>query len=256
MKQFNKEFMTQHLLVLCAMSIIGALVRNAAMTYGIDGFSCNLVFGITTTILMVIYFHVSDCIKRWLVPLLDKHIFYHLADSTEDHCLSSFVAVDSEEEVDGEEINLEDVTFVYTEETSSTAYSDYEQLRQEALEAKAKKEKNLLDSAINYTRKTFAVYMKEEHLNQLCEYITLFHSCTDAPKNPHTLKVDKSIRTIDLLHYAWNVGNIFKKKGINTATFIKRAFAEALDDIEVTTIIRKLRMEGTCIIELKSNLVA
>ena len=29
MKQFNKEFMTQHLLVLCAMSIIGALVRYA-----------------------------------------------------------------------------------------------------------------------------------------------------------------------------------------------------------------------------------
>ena len=98
--------------------------------------------------------------------------------------------------------------------------------------------------------------MKEEHLNQLCEYITLFHSCTDAPKNPHVLKVDKSIRTIDLLHYAWNVGNIFKKKGINTATFIKRAFAEALDEVEITTIIRKLRMEGTCIIELKPNLVA
>lgn len=150
---------------------------------------------------------------------------------------------------------MEDVTFVYAEETSP-AYSDYEQLRQEALEAKAKKEKNLLDSAINYTRKTFAAYMKEEHLNQLCEYITLFHSCTDAPKNPHVLKVDKSIRTIDLLHYAWNVGNIFKKKGINTATFIKRAFAEALDEVEITTIIRKLRMEGTCIIELKPNLVA
>lgn len=82
MKQFNKEFMTQHLLVLCAMSIIGALVRNAAMTYSIDSFSSNLVFGITTTILMVIYFHVSDCINRWLIPLLDKHIFYNLADST------------------------------------------------------------------------------------------------------------------------------------------------------------------------------
>ena len=47
------------------MSIIGAFVRNAAMKYGIDGFSCNLVFGITTTILMVIYVHVSDGINRW-----------------------------------------------------------------------------------------------------------------------------------------------------------------------------------------------
>ena len=234
MKLFNREIMTQHLLVLCAMSIIGAFVRNAAMKYGIDGFSCNLVFGITTTILMVIYVHVADGINRWLVILLDKHI---------------------DEDTDGEDIRIEDVTFEYAEDMSPT-YSDYEALRQEALEKKAKKEKNLLDAAIHYTRKTFAAYMKEEHLNQLCEYITLFHGSSESPKNLHVIKVDKTIRTIDLLHYAWNVGNLFKKKGIYTATFIKRAFAEALDDVEITTIIRKLRMEGNCIIELKPNLVA
>ena len=55
MKQFKKEFLTQHLLVLCAMSIIGALVRNEAMQYGVDTFSCNLTFVISTTILMVVY---------------------------------------------------------------------------------------------------------------------------------------------------------------------------------------------------------
>lgn len=214
------------------MSIIGALVRNAAMKYGIDGFSCNLAFCITTTILMVIYVHVSDGINRWFVPLLDKHI---------------------DKDTDGEDIRLEDVTFEYAEDISPT-YSDYETLRLEALEKKAKKEKNLLDAAIHYTRKTFAAYMKEEHLNQLCEYITLFQGSSESPKNPHIIKVDKTIRTIDLLHYAWNVGNLFKKKGIHTATFVKQAFAEALDDVEITTIIRKLRMEGNCIIELKSNL--
>jgi len=111
MKPFKKEFMTQHLLVLCAMSIIGAFVRNAAMKYGIDGFSCNLVFGITTTILMVIYVHVSDGINRGLVPLLDKHI---------------------DKDTDGEDISLEDVTFEYSEDISP-ADSDYEALRLEAL---------------------------------------------------------------------------------------------------------------------------
>ena len=245
MKPFKKEFMTQHLLVLCAMSIIGAFVRNAAMKYGIDGFSCNLVFGITTTILMVIYVHVSDDINRWLVP------FYKLADNTGWHDVST-ISID---DTDGEDIRIEDVTFEYAEDISP-AYSDYETLRQEALDKKAKKEKNLLDTAIQYTRKTFASYMKEEHLNHLCEYITLFHGSSESPKNPHVIKVDKAICTIDLLHYAWNVGYLFKKKGIYTATFIKRAFAEALDDVEITTIIRKLRMEGNCIIELKPNLVA
>ena len=60
--------------------------------------------------------------------------------------------------------------------------------------------------------------------------------------------VDKAIRTIDLMHYAWNIGNLFKKKGIDTATFIKQVFADALVDVEISTILRKLRMEGTCIV--------
>ena len=69
----------------------------------------------------------------------------------------------------------------------------------------------------------------------------------------HSLIVDKAIRTIDLMHYAWNIGNLFKK-GIDTATFIKQVFADALVDVEISTIIRKLRMEGTCIIELRPSL--
>lgn len=70
MKQFKKEFLTQHLLVLCAMSIIGALVRNEAMQYGVDTFSCNLTFVISTTILMVVYLHALivsyDCLPHGL----------------------------------------------------------------------------------------------------------------------------------------------------------------------------------------------
>ena len=38
------------------------------------------------------------------------------------------------------------------------------------------------------------------------------------------------------------------------ATFIKQVFADALVDVEISTIIRKLRMEGTCIIELLPSL--
>jgi predicted rRNA methylase YqxC with S4 and FtsJ domains len=68
MKQFKKEYLTQHLLVLCAMSIIGALVRNEAMQYGVDTFSCNLTFVISTTILMVVYLHALDSIVRLLAP--------------------------------------------------------------------------------------------------------------------------------------------------------------------------------------------
>ena len=88
MKQFKKEFLTQHLLVLCAMSIIGALVRNEAMQYGVDTFSCNLTFVISTTILMVVYLHALDSIVRLLAPWF-KHIFCNTVNITERKRLSS-----------------------------------------------------------------------------------------------------------------------------------------------------------------------
>lgn len=103
---------------------------------------------------------------------------------------------------EGEELNLEDVTFVYADEASSCITS-YEQLRQEALEDKAKKEKVLLNSAIDYTRRTFDAYMKEEHLNQLCDNIAIFQCCASTHMGHHSLIVDKAIRTIDLMHYVF-----------------------------------------------------
>lgn len=152
MKQFKKEFLTQHLLVLCAMSIIGALVRNEAMQYGVDTFSCNLTFVISTTILMVVYLHALDSIVRLLAPWF-KHIFCNTVNNTERKRLSSIAINETNTYDEGEELNLEDVTFVYADEASSCITS-YEQLRQEALEDKANKEKVLLNSAIDYTRRT------------------------------------------------------------------------------------------------------
>ena len=139
MKQFKKEFLTQHLLVLCAMSIIGALVRNEAMQYGVDTFSCNLTFVISTTILMVVYLHALDSIVRLIAPWF-KHILCNTVNNTERKRLSSIAINETNTYDEGEELNLEDVTFVYADEASSCITS-YEQLRQEALEDKAKKEK-------------------------------------------------------------------------------------------------------------------
>lgn len=57
------------------------------------------------------------------------------------------------------------------------------------------------------------------------------------------------------MHFGWNIGNQFKKSGIETATFIKQVFAKELSDSVVSTIKRKLRVEGTCIIKLKEELI-
>ena len=54
------------------------------------------------------------------------------------------------------------------------------------------------------------------------------------------------------MHFGWNIGKAFGKKRIHTATFIKRVFAHALRDIEVSTIERKMsHTESECKIKLE-----
>lgn len=101
-----------------------------------------------------------------------------------------------------------------------------------------------------------ALYMTEKDLQQLCEHIRAFQFATEQEceqiKTPVT--VDAKLKSIDLMHFGWNIGNQFKKSGIETATFIKYIFAKDLHDSVISTIKRKLRVEGTCIIKIKEEL--
>ena len=65
-----------------------------------------------------------------------------------------------------------------------------------------------------------------------------------------------ALKSIDLMHFGWNIGKSFGKKRIHTATFIKRVFAHALRDIEVSTVERKMsHTESECKIFLNKSLI-
>ena len=94
------------------------------------------------------------------------------------------------------------------------------------------------------------VYMSEEELNRLCGYITEY-SLGDTPREVSPVSVDSALKSIDLMHFGWNIGKAFGKRRIHTATFIKNVFAHALRDIEVSTIERKMsHTESECKIKL------
>ena len=126
---------------------------------------------------------------------------------------------------------------------------DYAQIRLSAMKAKEQAEQEKLATVLTYTRESFAPYMKEEDLNILCEYICLFHADKDIPKNARTVKVDSAIRTIDLMHFGWNIGYQFSKSGIQIAVF-----AEALKESEISTLKSKLRLDGKCTIKIDTTL--
>ena len=90
----------------------------------------------------------------------------------------------------------------------------------------------------------------EAELDRLCGYITEYSLC-DTPCEVSPVSVDSALKSIDLMHFGWNIGKAFGKKRIHTATFIKNVFAHARRDIEVSTIERKMsHTESECRIKL------
>lgn len=96
-------------------------------------------------------------------------------------------------------------------------------------------------------------YMSEEDLNRLCAYITEY-STGDTLQKISPVKVDSQLKSIDIMHFGWNIGKAFSKKRIHTATFIKNVFAHALCDLEISTIERKMsHTETQCLIKLNKD---
>ena len=132
--------------------------------------------------------------------------------------------------------------------------SQYEILRANAIAKQEHASQAKLERALDYTKQTMVAYMSEEELNRLCGYITEY-SLGDTPCEVSPVSVDSALKSIDLMHFGWNIGKAFGKKRIHTATFIKNVFARALRDIEVSTIERKMsHTESECRIKLDGEI--
>ena len=111
-----------------------------------------------------------------------------------------------------------------------------------------------LEKVISYTKQTMVAYMSEEDLNRLCAYITEY-STGDTLQKISPVKVDSQLKSIDIMHFGWNIGKAFGRKRIHTAIFIKKVFADALRDLEISTIERKMsHTESKCKIILNKKI--
>ena len=132
--------------------------------------------------------------------------------------------------------------------------TEYEVLRANAIAEHERASQAKLERVLDYTKQTMVAYMSEAELNRLCGYITEY-SLGDTQREVSPVSVDSTLKSIDLLHFGWNIGKAFGKKRIHTATFIKRVFAHALRDLEVSTIERKMsHTESECRIILDNKI--
>ena len=290
MEQKKIEHITLDLIVFGTIVIIGVLARQTALHYGWDEFSSYLILVVCSIVIGAIYLNLQMVFRQLLSPTIEKCFMRFecyrnkavvietpVAHSVlaESSINSELIICEPEPEIEIEttsdtseevsnpsysELN-EDVAELPKEETTpstntntsieeSNQPSEYEILRTNAMAEKERSSQEKLNKVIAYTKQTLVSYLDETALNRLCGYVTEYYLSDSLPKI-EPIKVDSQLKSIDIMHFGWNIGKAFGKPRLQTATFIKRVFAHTLRDSEISTIERKMsHTESECKIKL------
>ena len=228
-------YITVYLLLLIPTLSIALVTRIFSLKVMLlDGFSSNIIFLMTCILCAALYLIFKTTIDGYILPLLCKCSKIQLA-----------VAESVTKEVTNQEPKQEANLPSYQEHYDAVA----EKKRIEAEET--------LQRVLDYTMSELVHDMNESDMMTLCNYIREFQfgAATDiAQTTNQRIRLTSDIKIIDLYHFGWNIGTQYKKPGLEIAQFLKNVFAEKLYDTEVTTIVRKLRMSGTCRIKIKPEI--
>ena len=290
MEQRKIEHITLHLIVFGTIAIIGVLARQTVLHYGWDEFSSNLILVVCSIVIGAIYLNLQMAFRQLLSPTLERcfmrfECYRNKAVVVEVPALNSELAessINSEPIISEPEPEIEiEITSDITEEVSTPSWSElsenvaelpkeettpstnnntsieesnqpseYEILRTNAMAEKERSSQEKLNKVIAYTKQTLVSYLDEAALYRLCGYVTEYYLSDSLPKI-EPIKVDSQLKSIDIMHFGWNIGKAFGKPRLQTATFIKRVFAHTLRDSEISTIERKMsHTESECKIKL------
>ena len=288
MEQKKIEQITLHLIVFGTIIIIGVLARQTVLHYGWDEFSSYLILVVCSIVIGAIYLNLQMAFRQLLSPTIERCftrfecyrnkavavepsiVHQELIESTID--TEPIVSV-SEPEIETTSDTTEEVSIPSLSESNENMVelpkeevppasisnipievlnqpSEYEISRANAMAEKERASQEKLDKVIAYTKQTLVLYLDETALNRLCGYVTEYY-LSDSLFKVEPIKVDSQLKTIDIMHFGWNIGKAFGKPRLQTATFIKRVFAHTLRDSEISTIERKMsHTELACKIKL------
>ena len=288
MEQRKIEHITLHLIVFGTIAIIGVLARQTVLHYGWDEFSSYLILVVCSIVIGAIYLNLQMAFRQLLSPTIERcftrfECYRNKAVAVEPSIMHQELiesTIDTEPIVSVSEPEIE-TTSDTTEEVSMPSLSEsnenmaelpkeevppasisnipievlnqpseYEISRANAMAEKERASQEKLDKVIAYTKQTLVLYLDETALNRLCGYVTEYY-LSDSLFKVEPIKVDSQLKTIDIMHFGWNIGKAFSKPRLQTATFIKRVFTHTLRDSEISTIERKMsHTESECKIKL------
>lgn len=219
----NDHYIPQTITLGCIV-LFSLAVRSTTLSCGADGFTAFCSFLICSVVFFLLFLAVQSLLEEF---------FWHIFRPKER------VAIEAP-----------------TAPIPPPLLSDYEQFCQEAFQIKAREEQEKMEVITSYTQRTLAAYMSEEELTKLCEQITRYLSSEWSIETSQDIKVSSHLKSIDLMHFGWNISRPFGKKREDIAFFLKHTFAHTLRDIEVSSIQRKLtNTEGKYLISLCKDLV-
>ena len=227
-------YITVYLLLLIPTLSIALVTRIFSLKVMLlDGFSGNIIFLITCILCAVLYLIFKTTIDGYILPFLCK-------------CSKILLAV------------TESVTKEVTnqEPKQKANLPSYQEHYDAVTEKKRIEAEETLKRVLDYTMSELVHDMNESDMMTLCNYIREFQfgTAADIAQTTQRIRLTSDIKIIDLYHFGWNIGNQYNKPGMEIAQFLKNVFAEKLYDTEVTTIVRKLRMTGTCRIKIKTEI--
>lgn len=227
-------YITVYLLLLIPTLSIALVSRIFSLkVMMLDGFSGNIIFLITCILCAVLYLIFKTTIDGYILPFLCK-------------CSKIQLAV-------AESVTKEVTKPITRQEANLPSYQEHYDA---VTEKKRIEAEETLQRVLDYTMSELVHDMNESDMMKLCNYIREFQfgTASDFAQTTQRIRLTSDIKIIDLYHFGWNIGTQYKKSGLEIAQFLKNVFAEKLYDTEVTTIVRKLRMSGTCRIKIKPEI--
>ena len=188
---------------------------------------------------MAIYASLQTTFKQFLLPRIEAFLLRFFAFQTMKDNNDTVSVPEVPTIKDSNQATTDVIESAPTAEETISKPSEYEVMRTNFIAKKNRAIQTKLEKVIGYTKQTMVAYMSQEDLNRLCAYIVEYSS-GDTLQKISPVKVDSRLKSIDIMHFGWNIGKAFGRKRIHTATFIKNVFAQVLCDLEISTIERKM----------------
>lgn len=251
------EYIVIYLSVLVVCVVVGALARISFIGKGGDEYTANIVFWSITALSILFYAIIILFLDVIIVGF--RKIFRKKNNSK--NSTLDFIPTNNREHITvGQKKIIDDNTANQLIEYSKENIEDQtaqkvnlESIRKTQLQQKQQIESEKLQVAVDYTRNQFALYLKDEDLDALCDAVNLYSIKEDILNNISIYT--KDLTNLDLYHFGWNIWNHFRPiKQEEISKLLKNVFV-SLDDIDLESIKSHLKDEPRKgIIKIQENL--